>query len=367
MGHAPTDRRLQAHRPTVCIHPTACAHHAVASVHATANIHLTGCAHRLTASDHLAECPRHRKDHRPGERLPPSLRLEADCFAHATAAMSRILIAGCGYVGSALAVRLAQNGDDVWGMRLDAGPLLSGVQALQADLTDPETLSRLPTGLDYVFYTAGASEFSEAAYEAAYVLGMSNLLTALQSQAQQPKRIIFTSSTGVYAQQEGQWVDEESPTEPTSFSGKAVLKGEGLLQASPFESITLRLGGIYGPGRTRLIDHVRKGEASLEARPRYLNLIPLEDSIGALTHRMPLESAEALYLGVDSEPQEWNEFIRWIARQLGLPEPSSSTEAPSRRPPRNRRCSNARLRATGYSFRYPSSRDGYRELIESGS
>ena len=68
------------------------------------------------------------------------------------------------------------------------------------------------------------------------------------------------------------------------------------------------------------------------------------------------DSAEAMYVCVDSEPQEWNEFIRWIARQLGLPEPSSSVEAPSRRSPRNRRCSNARLRTSGYAFHYPSCR-----------
>ncbi|MDK1022224.1 MAG: SDR family oxidoreductase [Candidatus Hydrogenedentes bacterium] len=281
--------------------------------------------------------------------------------------MSRILIAGCGYVGAALAARLAKNGNEVWGMRLNSEALPNGVQALQADLTNPETLSRLPGDLDYVFYTAGASEFSEAAYKAAYVLGMRNLLAALQSQAQQPKRVIFTSSTGVYAQQDGQWVDEESPAEPTSFSGKAVLEGEGLLQASPFETIALRLGGIYGPGRTRLIDRVRKGEAPIEASPRHLNLIHLDDIVGALMHLMLLEAAGPVYIGVDSDPQEWNEFIRWIAHQLGVPEPSSNTQAPPRRPPRNRRCSNARLRSTGYAFRYPSCRTAYRKLIQSTS
>ena len=308
-----------------------------------------------------------RKVRRHGESRPSTLRLEVLRFVHVIAVMSRILIAGCGYVGTALAVRLARNGNEVWGMRRNPEALPDGVQALQADLTKPETLSRLPDSLDYVFYTAGASEFSEEAYEAAYVLGLRNFLTALLSPARRPKRVIFTSSTGVYAQQDGQWVDEESPTEPKSFSGRALLEGEGLLQASPFKTIVLRLGGIYGPGRTGLIDRVRKGEAAIEAHPRYLNLIHLDDIVGALMHLMLLESAEAVYIGVDSEPQEWNEFIRWIAQQLGVPEPSSSTEAPSRRPARNRRCSNARLRASGYAFRYPSSRAGYREPIDSTS
>ncbi|MCH8204644.1 MAG: SDR family oxidoreductase [Candidatus Hydrogenedentes bacterium] len=277
--------------------------------------------------------------------------------------MSRILIAGCGYVGTALAESLARSGNEVWGMRRNPQALPEGVQPLSADLTRPATLTGLPDRLDYVFYTAGATEFSEEAYEAAYVRGVGNLMAALASQGQRPKRILFTSSTGVYAQQDGQPVDENSPTEPASFSGRTVLEGERLFQQSPFETVALRLGGIYGPGRTALIDRVRSGKATLEAKPRYLNLIHLEDIVGALTHLMEVEPAQTVYVGVDSDPQEWNEFICWIAHEFGLPDPPESGDASSKRSPRNRRCSNARLRASGYEFRFPSCREGYRELI----
>ncbi len=279
--------------------------------------------------------------------------------------MSKILIAGCGYVGTALAEGLARLGNDVWGMRRNPEALPKGVQPIKADLTKPATLAGFPDQLDYVFYTAGAAAFSEEAYEAAYIHGVTNLLAALESQGQQPKRISFTSSTGVYAQQDGDWVDEASPTEPASFSGRAVLEGERLFQQSPFETVSLRLGGIYGPGRTALIDRVRNGEATLKAKSHYLNLIHLDDIVGALTHLMELELAQDVYVGVDSDPQEWNELIRWIARELNLPEPPVGDEAESARPRRNRRCSNARLRASGFEFRYPSSREGYRELIHS--
>ncbi len=277
--------------------------------------------------------------------------------------MSKILIAGCGYVGSALAERLAGSGNDVWGMRRNPEALPEGVQPLKADLSDPASLTGFPDLFDYVFYTAGAIAFSEQAYEAAYMRGVTNLIAALESQRHQPKRILFTSSTGVYAQQDGQWVDEDSPTAASSFSGRTVLEGERLFQQSPFETVSLRLGGIYGPGRTALIDRVRNGEATLEAQPRYLNLIHLHDIVGALIHLMELEPAQGVYVGVDSDPQEWNKFIGWIARELELPEPPVGGDAESKRPPRNRRCSNARLRASGYQFRYPTSREGYRELI----
>ena len=277
--------------------------------------------------------------------------------------MSKILIAGCGYVGTSLAEGLLRSGDDVWGMRRKPESLPEALRPLKADLNDPDTLLNLPEGLDYVFYTAGASAFSEEAYREAYIRGVSNLLSALEAQGNRPKRILFTSSTGVYAQQDGRWVDETSPTEPTSFSGRTVLEAERLFQESPFETVSLRLGGIYGPGRTALIDRVRKGEATLEAKSRYLNLIHLEDIVGALTHLMKIEPVQEVYVGVDSDPQEWNALIRWITCELALPEPPVDANADSKRPPRNRRCSNARLRASGYEFRFPSCREGYRELI----
>ena len=277
--------------------------------------------------------------------------------------MSRVLIAGCGYVGTRLAGLLDGQGHKVWGLRRSPGPFPGGVQTLRADLGDPRTLDALPSDLDYVFYTAGASEYCAAAYEVAYVAGIRNLLAALEARGQKTRRILFTSSTAVYAQRDGEWVDEDSPTEPPTFSGKTMLEAEGLLEASPFGTVTLRLGGIYGPERTELIDRVRRGEAKREKTDRYLNLIHLEDIVGALVHMMSVDEPDAVYVAVDSDPQPRNQLLCWIAQQLGLADPPVATQSNSRRPPRNRRCSNARLRASGYVFKYPSCLEGYSELF----
>jgi nucleoside-diphosphate-sugar epimerase len=276
----------------------------------------------------------------------------------------RILIAGCGYVGIALGVRLADGGDRVVGLRRDPSKLPRTIEGIAADFSDPTSLSDLAGPFDVVFYTAGASEFSDAAYRAAYVDGLRNLLDAVE-RGGGTGRVVFTSSTGVYAQTDGEWVDETSPTEPTTFSGQRVLEGERLLAASRDAAISLRLGGIYGPGRTGLIDRVRRGEARREAgRSRYLNLIHLEDIVGTLIHVAGLESPDRVYIGVDDQPQEYNTLLEWTAQELGVPVPPS-TDAPQTRgrPARNRRCSNRRLRESGYSFIYPNARAGYRELI----
>lgn len=279
----------------------------------------------------------------------------------------RILIAGCGYVGCALGVQLHARGDRVWGLRRDTSRLPVGIEHISADLGDPATLGSLPGPFDLVYYTAGAAEFTDDAYRLAYVDGLRNVINAIEG-AGGAVRILFTSSTAVYSQNNGEWVDETSPTEPATFSGQRVLEGEHLLHAGHPDAVVLRLGGIYGPGRTGLIDRVRRGEARRDlSGTRFLNLIHLADIVGALIHLGEYTNPESVYIGVDNTPQDYNALLEWIASELGVPIPPESDASQTRgRLARNRRCSNARLRKSGFTLRYPDARDGYRDLIHRG-
>ncbi len=283
--------------------------------------------------------------------------------------MAKVLIAGCGYVGIALGNCLAAEGHVVWGLRRCTDSLPPSIRPLVADLTSPSTLRTLPPGLDFVFYTAAADSFDDKAYRATYVDGLRNLLDALDSQHQQLWRFFFTSSTSVYAQSSGEWVDENSTTGAVHFSGIRMLEGERLLLSSPFPVTVLRLGGIYGPGRTRLIESVRRGIATCtDGLPVYTNRIHRDDCTGALHHLMTLRDLELLYLGVDHEPTERCTVLNWLAAQLNLQPPpvvetSSSSGLETRRQRNNKRCSNAKLVASGYVFRYPTFREGYKALL----
>jgi len=278
----------------------------------------------------------------------------------------RVLIAGCGYVGSALARRLVDAKCEVFGLRRSPSGLPDGVRPIAADLSERATLRALPADLGAVVYMAAADRFDEAAYKAAYVDGLRNLLAALEEQRQSPRQILFTSSTAVYGQSEGEWVDETSPTAPRGFSGRCLLEGEQLLLASRYPGLVVRLGGIYGPGRTRLIESVRSGQARLrEGPPHYTNRIHRDDCAGVLGHLLDLEGPQRIYLGVDCEPADEALVLHWLAERLGVPPPQREPEggAPNGRSSGSKRAANDRLLASGYRFIYPSFREGYGALL----
>ena len=278
----------------------------------------------------------------------------------------RVLIAGCGYVGEALGRELVAAGDEVFALRRRAERVPAELRPLAADLTDAAALEVLPDALDRVFYTASAGGGGEDAYRGAYVSGVTCLRERLARQAEAPC-FVFASSTAVYAQDDGAWVDEASPTEPVSFRGRILLEGEA--QARQREGdVVVRFGGIYGPGRSGLVERVRRGEARVATGgPRYTNRIHRDDAAGVLRFVASLPRPAAVYAGVDDAPATEREVLEWLAAQLGAPTPGEAPPEPgSRRAGTHRRVSNRRLREAGYRFRYPSFRDGYAALLAEG-
>ena len=281
--------------------------------------------------------------------------------------MANVLIVGCGYVGAALGAALAGENHLVWGMRRNPEKLPESIEPLSADIHDKNLGGLLPEGLDFIFYTLSSGGGGEAGYRAAYADGPKNLIQALDKKGERPRRIFFTSSTAVYAQTDGSRVDEESPTLPTHYAGRILLEGERILRESGYAATIFRLSGIYGPGRTRLIDSVRAGRAEVrKGSPRFTNRIHRDDCAGALAHLMKMDAPAEIYVGVDDEPAERRKVLIWLAERLGVPHPREigGGEAPSARATTNKRCSNARLKSSGYRFRYPTYREGYAEMIE---
>ena len=288
----------------------------------------------------------------------------------------RVLIAGSGYVGTALGnLLLATGGHEVFGLRRDPSKLPPGIRPVAADLSRPLPPDALPPNLDAAVYavspSSAPSSDTDDSYRAAYADGPRNLLAALGG-GPSARRLVFVSSTGVYGQTGGEWVYENSPTEPPSVSGRRLLEGEGLVLGGPIPATVLRLGGIYGPGRTSAIERARKappdGSPQGTEPPRYTNRIHRDDCAGALAHLLALPDPEPVYLGVDHEPADSRTIAEWLAARPGedpSASPGVSGDETRARPGRtNKRCSNERLLRSGYEFRYPTFREGFAALLD---
>lgn len=281
----------------------------------------------------------------------------------------RVLVAGAGYVGAQLAQRLARAGHEVLALRrsspppLESGSNASGeVRWLACDLGDARALDALPLpGIDALAYLVAADARDDDAYRRAYVDGLANLLARVRS-GSTLQRVLFVSSTSVYAQDDGSWVDEASPTLPAQFSGRRVLEGEAVARASGCEASALRLGGIYGPGRTSLLERVRSGAARLPSAPHFTNRVHCDDAARASEHLLALPRVAPCYVGVDCEPSDQADVLRWLAARLGAAPPRGVPEAHAGRAT-GKRCRNDLLRASGFTFAYPSYREGYGALL----
>lgn len=303
-----------------------------------------------------------------------------------------VLMAGCGDLGTETGLHFAAAGHRVVGWRRSPDKIPPGIEGVGVDLSSGE-LPPLPAETTAVVVSLAADSPTEEAYRAAYVDGLGHVLDAVDAAraagAGAPDRIVFVSSTAVYGDAGGGRVDENTTPDPGGFSGRIMLEAENLLasrlRGTGITPVVLRLGGIYGPGRTRLIDQVRGGNAVVPAESRFTNRIHRDDAAAAIVHLCTMdEEPGPLYLGVDNDPAELGDVLRFLATEMGLPlpapeEPSrgeASGDGPSRGEPSrsepsqgepsrggNKRCSNSRLLGTGFTFHYPTFREGYQALL----
>jgi len=261
------------------------------------------------------------------------------------------LIVGCGYIGSgvATAMKALQGGGPVYAMtrsRKKADDFAAaGYEPVIADWTDRRTLSALPP-CQRVLVAVSYDSKSGVSREDSQVGGLSNLLDFLPASTD----ICYLSTTGVYHQSDGQWVDETSPARPIGEGGKAHLRAESLLHRrrpnSPWT--ILRLAGIYGPRRIPRVADVLAGRPIEGPNCGYLNLIHRDDAVSAIraawTRR---QDRRKLYLVADDQPVIRSRFYQQIAVLCGVPEPAfAANDKPSlsARSASNKRIWNRRLR-----------------------
>ena len=278
--------------------------------------------------------------------------------------LTRILVAGCGKLGGDIAKELSGTGQ-VFGLRRNPDKVPEGITGIGADLTQPETLQgKLPDNLDIVIYCLTPSGYDEQGYHDAYVTGLQNLLGAIGDKPL--TRLFFISSTSVYAQNDDSWVDETSQAKPDRFTGRQILLGEQTAINSRHPATVVRFSGIYGPTRQRFLEEVLEGRMNPQPPAPFSNRIHEQDAARAVAYLSeqalngkPLES---LYVASDCEPVRLDDVVEWVRQQVPCKAPVEGARKGGRAG--SKRCNNARLRASGFQFRYPDYRAGYREMIK---
>jgi nucleoside-diphosphate-sugar epimerase len=280
----------------------------------------------------------------------------------------RVLIVGCGYVGVSLGAELVRLGHEVFGLRRSAAAETelkhAGIQPLLADITQPAMLAKLPREFDWVVNCAASGGGGAADYRKIYLEGNRNLIAWLGDSP--PKKLIYTSSTSVYGQDDGSLVTEKSSAEPEADTAKVLLETEKLLlAASPnFPAVILRVAGIYGPARGHWFKQFLKNEARIEGDgARFLNMIHRDDLIGVIIAALKNGRPGEIYNAADDAPVSQLNFLKWLAAELKRPMPASvsaDAEVLRRRGVTNKRVSNAKLKAElKYEFLFPDFRAGY--------
>ena len=268
--------------------------------------------------------------------------------------MPRILIAGCGYVGQATADLFYAAGWDVegWTASEESRAALSAkpYPSCQVDISNCDQVAERPGTFDAVIHCASSRGGGVEFYRQIYLDGARNLLDRFAE-----TKLLFTSSTSVYAQCDGSWVTEESETQPVRDSGRVLLETEKLVLER--RGTVARLAGIYGPGRSALLNKFLAGTAIIDPESdRFVNQVHRDDIASAIFFLLTRGTQRTqIYNVVDDQPMLQTECYRWLAQRLDRPlPPIGKSTGQRKRGNSNKRVSNAKLRSLGWTPRYPT-------------
>jgi nucleoside-diphosphate-sugar epimerase len=301
----------------------------------------------------------------PENKMPTSLKLPAS-----------VMIFGCGYLGTALAQCLLEQGVRVGALTRSAAQAarlraLGLDEVIEAELSGRAWHLKVAGHYQAVVNCVSSAGGGIAGYRQSYVDGQRSILEWAQSK--QILRYVYTSSSSVYAQTGGVTVDETADTSGAPPTGQVLLEAEAMLAAAVLPHwYVLRLTAIYGPGRHYLLDQLRSGDGEIPGRGDYvLNMIRLEDIVLAICAALAGEAPAGIYNIADNAPALKAEVLTYLAQQLALPEPVFKPEIVSQRLQRrggqmpHRFVSNKKARSLlNWSPKYPSFREGYTALLK---
>lgn len=274
--------------------------------------------------------------------------------------MPKVLIVGCGDLGGTVARQLSSLGIEVLGVRR-SNILIDGVQIIQADVTLPESLAGLNQVMpNILIYCVAANGQTDEQYKANYVDGLRHVL-ATQSENMNLKHVFFVSSTRVYGQKTALLLDESNLAIAADFGGERLLEAETLLSKLSCGTTVLRLSGIYGAGRLRMVN-LAKNPLNWPTQNSWTNRIHKDDAAAFMVFLvkevLANKSIQPCFIVTDSMPSSQYEVLSWMANQMQL---NIEVKAPVVEG--GKRLSNQAMLSTGFRLQYPDFKSGYQALL----
>ena len=269
----------------------------------------------------------------------------------------QVLILGCGDIGTRAGLSLLERGWRVAAARRNPDRLPNQFDRHAVNLTDPASLAVLDAvAPDYVVVTPTPQSYDPAGYQAGFA-AIANIL-ASQKWVAQSRRVIWISSTRVYRESEGGWVDEHSPLNLDEPQAASMIAGEAAIRRAATATI-IRPAGVYGDPEGMLMRRVRAGEGGAPGA-LYGNRIHRQDLSRLIVHCLERDQAgegvPPTLVGADHDQTPTHEIEDWLADQIGVTLIRPAKQSPSRA---HRRCRNSLLERIGFTFLYPTWREGY--------
>jgi len=269
--------------------------------------------------------------------------------------MRRIAVLGAGYVGSAVARQLAAHGDMVWAVRRREHPPEPGVEWLRGDVATG-AVPGLPTSLDAVVLAVAPSGAQDG-YDRTYP--PSARAAVALAQASGARALVYTSSTGVYGERDGAWVDETTALRGEGPGNQALIEAEQLLLPSGIAGVTvLRVAGIYGPGRDPRPRFAVPGQLAMRGES-WVNLAHRTDIVAAIVGALDHHGAPRVLNVADGTPTRAADIARWLAVSAGRDADALTFDGEGAPARSNQRVATAALLATGWCPQFPSFREGF--------
>lgn len=277
---------------------------------------------------------------------------------------TKVLIVGCGQLGFTVAKNIDCHIFKLYGFSRSLKKSPSSIEMHQADILKTETIDTIKSiNPEIIIYAVSADAQSVESYQDHYVVGLKKTYKAILD-LDHFKHLFFVSSTRVYGQKTTKILSEFDVAQPSDYGGEALMEAETIARQLKEKTTILRLSGIYGPTRTRMIQLAQSNPGNWPATNNWSNRIHEEDAARFIVFLMNKivrqESIESLYLVTDGEPTKQYDVLTWIRKHLKLS--TDTIEIPIVEGGKQLR--SVLLNQTGFTLKYPDFTYGYKAMID---